>query len=130
MQKCPQPVSSSHDLLRSGSPKTSRLQLEGGFRSNTDGSDSAGSIWEALDPSTVVELGVVLLDQALVVDDHVVDAVDWIWLLGGGGDLPSPGDVLASVPDVQSVDLNLRLVEPLAGIEGSLVGESNGSKLG
>ena len=46
---------------------------------------------------------------------------DWV----AGGDLPSPGDVLASVPDVQGVDLDLRLQRTLAVVEGSLAGESD-----
>jgi hypothetical protein len=68
---------------------------------------------EALEPSAVVELGVLLVDEALVVDLHVVDADNWVWDWGVGGDLPSPGDVSASVPDVESLGGYFRLAETL-----------------
>ena len=88
---------------------------------------------EALEPGTVVEFGILLLDQALVVDDHVVDTSDWERSRCSGrdlrGDLPSPCDILASVEDVQGVDLNLRLEDTLTIVESSLVGERDGAEL-
>ena len=88
---------------------------------------------EALEPGTVIELSILLLDQALVVDDHIVDAVDWerSWCSGRDlwGDLPSPCDILASVEDVQGVNLDLRLENTLAVVESSLGGEGDRAEL-
>lgn len=105
-----------------------------GARSDSDGSESAvdvglGVLGEALEPCSVVELGVVLGDEAVLSDDEVVDAVHW---LGGlaceRGDLPAPGDAVAVVEDVEGLSLDLRLELALADIEGGLVGEGDGSE--
>jgi hypothetical protein len=106
-----------------------RLVLEGSLRSDGDGSQGAGGAREALEPGTVVEFSIVLLNLAIIVDDHVVDAVDGVGALSRGGDLPSPGDVLASVPDVQGLGLNLRLENTLTVVESSLAAEGDGAKL-
>lgn len=103
--------------------------LEGSGGCHSDGADGAGRAGEALEPSAVVELSILLADLALLVDDHVVDAIDWERSLGGGGNLPSPGDVSASVPDVQGLGLDLRLINTLTNVEGGLAGESDGAKL-
>jgi hypothetical protein len=81
---------------------------------------------EGLEPGAVVEFGVVLLDQALVVDFHVVDAVDRVWQ---GNDSPSPGDGVAVVPDVEDGDGDFRLENTLAVVESGLAVEGDGSEL-
>lgn len=108
---------------------TEGTSLESSLGGDGDGADGTGGSWEGLEPGTVVELSVLLLDLSILVDLHVVDAVDWVWGGSGGGDLPSPGDVSASVPDVQGLGLDLRLENTLTVVEGSLAGEGNGAKL-
>jgi hypothetical protein len=105
--------------------KASRLDAESVRGSDADGSDGA-LLAQGLEPGTVVELDVVLLDETIVVDHHVVDADDWVGAdLGDGGDLVAPGDVLAVVEDVEGVDLDLRLELALAHIESLLIREGD-----
>jgi hypothetical protein len=94
-----------------------------------DGADGAVATGEALEPSAVVELGVLLVDQALFVDLHEVDTNNGVGGGGGRSQLPAPGDVSASVPDVESVDLSFGLTDALANVESSLVGEGDTTKL-
>lgn len=114
-----------------------RLVTGGAQQSRVDGSLGGGGareghigrgtvLAEGLEPCTVVELGVVLLDLALVVDEHVVDAVDGEL---GRGDAPSPGDAAAVVPDVERGDGNFGLQDTLAVVEGSLGSEGHRAQL-
>jgi len=81
---------------------------------------------ERLEPCTVVEFGVVLLDLALGVNDHVVDAIDGV---RKGNDAPSPGDTASVVPDVERVDGDFRLQDTLTVVEGGFAGEGYGTEL-
>ncbi len=46
-----------------------------------------------------------------------------------GVDVPSPGDGVAVVPDVQNIDTNLGLQNTLAIVEVGLAGKRNGANL-
>ena len=81
---------------------------------------------EGLEPSTVVEFRVVLLDLAISVDLHVVDSVDGEWQ---GDDSPSPGNGVAVNPDVEDIDGDLRLEDTLTVVESGLAVEGDGAKL-
>ena len=104
--------------------------LKGDSRRHRNGPQSTGRPWETLQPSPIIEFRILLLNQALIVDDHVIDAIDWVWCLGLRGDLPSPGDVAAAVPDVEGVDDDFGLEDALPVVEGCLVGEGYGTELG
>lgn len=82
----------------------------------------------ALEPGAAVEFGVVFLDLAIAVDQHVVDTGDRV-RISVGQESPSPRDGVASVPDVKSINRDLGLKYTLAVIESLLAGESNGTKL-
>jgi hypothetical protein len=83
---------------------------------------------EVLEPDTVVELGVVLLDKTLVIDLHEVDA-SHRKSTSERKKRPSPCDGVAAVPDVQSGDGDLRLENTLTIVESGLVGECNRANL-
>jgi hypothetical protein len=87
--------------------------------------DSALST-EALKPSTVVELGVVLLDLSIGVDLHNIDAINRVLERGNA---PSPVDGVALSPDVEDGDLDFRLVDTLASVESGLAWEGDGAEL-
>lgn len=82
---------------------------------------------EAVDPGTVVELSVVLLDlREIVLDDEVVDTHDGS--LGEGGCMPSPGNLGAAVVQELGIDFELGL-SALASIECCTSVEGNAAKL-
>ena len=81
-----------------------------------------------MEPSTVVEFSVVLDDEAIAANNHVVDTSNWE-SHRVGKESPSPSDAVAVVPDVEGGDRNLRLLVTLAIVESLLAGESNRAKL-
>lgn len=84
---------------------------------------------EAVQPSGVVELSVVGLDLAEVFgEDHMVDTHDGG--LSWGSCLPSPGDGVAAVRDEEGLDLELRLEDTLAVVEGLSGTEGDTAELG
>lgn len=89
----------------------------------------AGGLAVVVDPCTIVKLSVVLLDQTLAVDLHVVDTVNWKSVGDLGSNRPSPGDGGAVVPDVKSGNNNFGLEDTLAVVESGLVGEGNSAEL-
>ena len=91
------------------------------------GGVAAGGSRERSNPGGVVELGILLLDEAILVDLHVVETDDRVRVLGKRGDLPAPGDGVAVVEDVEGLGLDLRLAA-LAEVEGSLVGEGSSAQ--
>ena len=85
---------------------------------------------KVLEPSTVVKLGIVSLNKTIIIDLHIVDAMDRVGSsLGERSDAVSPGDTLAVVPDVESLNVNLRLENSLAIVEGRLVCKCDGAEL-
>jgi len=81
-----------------------------------------------LEPSTVVEFSIVLDDEAIAANNHVVNTSNWE-SHGVCKESPSPSDAVAVVPDVEGRDRNLWLLLALANVESGLVGESNRAKL-
>lgn len=81
---------------------------------------------ERLKPGTVVELGIVLDELAVITNKELVDANDRV---SGGLDDPSPGDRVAGEPNVQCLNLDLGLENSLAVVEGSFAGEGDGAEL-
>ena len=80
------------------------------------------------EPCTVVKLSVVLLDQTLVVDDHVVHTSDG-QCAREGQEAPSPRDGLAVMEYVEGGNCDFRLEDTLTIVEGSLIGEGDGAEL-
>ncbi len=121
------PLSTLHLKLDSMLPRLHLKKTTLGGRwalRSGDGVDRAVAT-ETLEPSTAVELSVVLVDKTVAVDQHVVDAGDGI---RQGVDLPSPGDGATVVPDVEDIDANLRLKDTLAIVECSLAVEGDGAQ--
>lgn len=83
---------------------------------------------ERLQPRTVVKFGVVLLDLAIAVDDHVVDAVDRE-RARSGAESPSPGDAAAVVPHVEGRHAHFGLEDTLTIVKEFLGRESDRAKL-
>ena len=81
---------------------------------------------EGLEPGPVVEFSIVLGNEAVAANLHVVDTVDGVW---ERNDSPSPGDGAAVMPDVEDLNCDLGLQDTLAVVESALAVEGDGAKL-
>ena len=81
-----------------------------------------------MEPSTVVEFSIVLDNEAIVANNHVVNTSNRE-SPGVGSESPSPSNTVAIVEDIESSDVNLRLENALAIVESGLVRESDRAKL-